>query len=65
MLLFQLSTDVTGDVEEVKAEDEKDVDEVWDTMETVTEKSKKRAAQKEEAVVTGEKGKKKRKVAKK
>lgn len=62
---LESSTDVTGDVEEVKAEDEKDEDEVWDTMETVTEKSKKRIAHEEEEVVTRGKEKKKRKVAKK
>lgn len=56
------SVDVTGDVEEVKAEDE-DEDEVWETMETVSEESKKRPAQKEKAA--GVDGKKKRKVAKK
>ncbi|XP_051971421.1 WD repeat-containing protein 74-like [Xyrauchen texanus] len=55
------SLDVTGDVEEVKGEE----DEVWDTMETVTEKTKKRTTQSEEAAVSGVEGKKKRKVAKK
>lgn len=40
-------------------------DEVWDTMETVTEKTKKRAAQKDEATVTEVDGKKKRKLVKK
>lgn len=55
------SADVSGDVEEVKAEE----DEVWDTMETVTEKTKKRAAQKDEATVTEVDGKKKRKLVKK
>ncbi|XP_056592589.1 WD repeat-containing protein 74 [Triplophysa dalaica] len=59
------SVDVTGDVEEVKAEEDKDEDEVWDTMETVTEKSKKRPAEKEKAAVTGVDGKKKKKLAKK
>ncbi|XP_051973617.1 WD repeat-containing protein 74-like [Xyrauchen texanus] len=57
------SVDVTGDVEEVKPEEEED--EVWDTMETVTEKSKKRVAQNDEAAVPRVEGKKKRKVAKK
>ncbi len=36
-------------------------DEIWDTMETVTEKTKKRAAQKDEATVTGVDVKKERK----
>lgn len=59
-LLFQSSSpDVSGDVEEVKAEE----DEVWDTMETVTEKTKKRAAQKAETAVNVD-GKKKRKLVK-
>ncbi len=40
-------------------------DEVWDTMETVTEKTKKRAAQKDEATVTGVDVKKKKKLVKK
>lgn len=39
-------------------------DEVWDTMETVTEKTKKRAAQKGETTVIGAGGKKKRKLVK-
>lgn len=52
------SSSDSGDVEEVKAEEE---DEVWDNMETVTEKTKKRAAEKDEAAVTGADGKKKRK----
>lgn len=61
-VLFQSSSpDVSGDVEEVKAEE----DEVWDTMETVMEKTKKRAAQKGETTVTGVDGKKKRKLVKK
>lgn len=49
----------------MKAEEDKDEDEVWDTMETVTEKSKKRPAEKEKAAVTGVDGKKKKKLAKK
>uniref|UniRef100_A0A8C2EXV3 WD repeat-containing protein 74 n=1 Tax=Cyprinus carpio TaxID=7962 RepID=A0A8C2EXV3_CYPCA len=57
------NADVSGDVEEVKAEEEED--EVWDTMETVTEKSKKRAAQKDKATATGVDGEKKRKLIKK
>lgn len=40
-------------------------DEVWDTMETVMEKTKKRAAQKDEATVTGVDVKKKKKLVKK
>lgn len=44
---------------------EEDEDEVWDTMETVTEKSKKRPAENEKAAVIAVDGKKKRKVAKK
>ncbi|RXN06885.1 WD repeat-containing 74-like protein [Labeo rohita] len=60
---LESSADLSGDVEEVKAEEEKD--EVWDNMETVTEKTKKRAAQKDEASVTGVDGKKKRKLVKK
>jgi len=44
----------------VKAEE----DEVWDTMETVTEKTKKRAAQNGETTVDGVDGKKKRKLVK-
>ncbi|XP_056323085.1 WD repeat-containing protein 74 [Danio aesculapii] len=56
------SSSDSGDVEEVKAEEE---DEVWDNMETVTEKTKKRAAEKDEAAVTGADGKKKRKQVKK
>lgn len=47
----------------MKAEEEED--EVWNTMETVTEKAKKRAAQKDEATVTGLDGEKKRKLIKK
>ncbi|XP_052464104.1 WD repeat-containing protein 74-like [Carassius gibelio] len=55
------NADVSGDVEEVKAEE----DEVWDTMETVTEKAKKRAAQKDEATVTGVDANKEKKASKK
>lgn len=40
-------------------------DEVWDTMEKVTEKTKKRTAQKDETAVIGVDGKKKRKLVKK
>ncbi|CAB1332960.1 unnamed protein product [Coregonus sp. 'balchen'] len=55
------SSAVTGDVEEVKEEGE--LDEVWDTMEMIKDKAKKRAT--EEAVVTAvEKTTKKRKVVK-
>lgn len=48
----------------MKPEDENE-DEVWNTMEMVTEKSKKRPAQTEKAAVTVVDEKKKRKVAKK
>lgn len=62
MLCFFQSSNDSGDVEEVKAEEE---DEVWDNMETVTEKTKKRAVEKDEAAVSGVDGKKKRKQVKK
>lgn len=57
--------DLSGDVEEVKQEGDAEEDEVWDAMETVTDKTKKRANEEPEAVVTEAESKKKRKMAKK
>jgi len=57
--------DLSGDVEEVKQEKDGEDDEVWDAMETVTEKTKRRANQEPEADSTEAEAKKKRKVAKK
>ncbi|CAB1316106.1 unnamed protein product [Coregonus sp. 'balchen'] len=55
------STGVTGDVEEVK-EEGGELDEVWDTMEMIKEKAKKRATEEEEAVVEEAEKKTKKKI---
>ncbi|XP_063070631.1 WD repeat-containing protein 74 [Engraulis encrasicolus] len=59
--------DLSGDVEEVKQERDSEDDEVWDAMEKVTEKTKRRANQEPEPDSTEveTETKKKRKVAKK
>ncbi|KAL0994077.1 hypothetical protein UPYG_G00117500 [Umbra pygmaea] len=59
------STEVSADVEEVKDEEDK-VDEIWDNMEMIEEKTEKRANEEVEAVVmeSNKDTKKKRKVVK-
>ncbi|XP_076118829.1 WD repeat-containing protein 74 isoform X2 [Alosa pseudoharengus] len=57
--------DLSGDVEEVKQEGGDEEDEVWDAMETVMEKTKRRANEEPEAGGTETEATKKRKVAKK
>lgn len=57
--------DLSGDVEEVKQERDSEEDEVWDAMETVTEKTKRHANEEPEVGNTEAEAKKKRKVAKK
>lgn len=56
--------DLSGDVEEVKQEGEEE-DEVWDAMETVTERAKRHANDPPEVDGTATEATKKRKVAKK
>ncbi|XP_030648803.1 WD repeat-containing protein 74 [Chanos chanos] len=63
--LEQSDGDVNGEVEEVKVEEADEGDEVWDTMETVTEKRRKRnAGEEEEDGKVTEKHAKKKKAAK-
>uniref|UniRef100_A0A4W4FAW7 WD repeat domain 74 n=1 Tax=Electrophorus electricus TaxID=8005 RepID=A0A4W4FAW7_ELEEL len=64
VLLSSRDLEVTGEVEEVKAEEEEDEDEVWDSMEMVKEHQGKRATCEEPSEASGNRVKRKRKVAK-